>query len=230
MSPQSQPIHTGTRDTSTFPVESLTSEQHKSFTHLIESRKQIPFNRNEPIWLALLLTCEKPGALLTPLYPGTSGKNDSIETTPEDIATTFGLYHKQWDDDIWYITRNQWRLEFLPAQIGTTDGHARRLGCFFGYPTKDINHFINTYPTEATPEELVFHGIFSPEDIAYTIFLPQRHNDSVRRYQMAIAEGKRIYSIIERRSRNWELPQLKAYADTIYSDAVDKFSLGDGNM
>lgn len=203
-----------------FPLETLTDHQQDVFTQFLAIRHEDKINICEPIWLALLLVCERPAADITTLTHGAD--DDESALTAEDVAEAFNLVSDRWSEHGLHVTRTAWRLDLLPTQGDVSSAYHRRLGCFYGYPEEDVEHFLTTDTSRTMPADLVAEGVFEPEDVAYTTFVPQGHDDSIEGYERAIDAGKTNRSTITDCADAWNLPELDAYADWVYHDALTK--------
>ncbi len=226
MSSPSSPQRTGVsldRATS-FPFETMTDHQRRVFRQFLDARRRSQINETEPIWVALFLTNEKPAVALTSLP--TPSEDDETPTPAEALIDVFDLRFRKWSEHSFYVTRTAWRLALLPSRTTSENAaaYARRLGCFFGYPQADIEHFIATDPPDTQPKELVTEGVFSPKEIAYTTYLPYRHEDSTDGFERAIDTGKSIRATVNDCATMWELPELAEYAEWLYETAVTECS------
>ncbi len=200
-----------------FPVESLTDEQREILSIFIQKRKEDRLNSKEPLWFALVLAGVRPATEITVFGPP---ERDDKELTPEDVAESFGLSYR-WTENVSIdVARNEWRFELLPSNTTFTEAHHKRFGTFYGYSKEDIDYFIHGLENDTTPGDIVADGAFDVEEVAYTTFLPQGHEASIDGYEKAIELGKEYRATISKCAELWELPELSAYADIIYHEAI----------
>ncbi len=203
-------------DRTTFPLETLTEHQREMFRQFITHRKKDQMNIREPIWFALLLAGKRPATEITIFGPP---DDPDHPITPEEIAEAFDLNYQWWADTCLDVARSSWRLDLLPSQGEVSEAYHRRLGCFYGYSEEDVEHFLTGGEQRTLPADLVSNGVFSHDEVAYTTFVPQGHDDSIDGYNRAIEMGKTNRSTIEEYADNWGIPELAAYAAWIYHDA-----------
>ncbi len=231
---------------STFPVETITADQRQALRQYITERQESEMGLREPVWLALVINGEKPacyanqGLGSSPLI--TDGWTDELagqavppemeidvvpleETTPDitvaDVLDAFGLSYRGLGGAGWYVARTAWRLELLPTvRNGATAAYHRRLGAFFGYARADINYFITSEPPRPQPAALVAEGHYTPEEIAYTTFVPEIFEPEPERVARATRTGRTIRDRMAQLARQWELPALEDLAATVYEEAV----------
>lgn len=201
----------------------MTDHQREVFTNFIKARKKSQINVQEPIWLALLLAREKPGVALSPISLPPWVDTDS-PVTSEEVVKTFDLEYKIGERQIVYAARTSWLFNLL-SSTGEYSARVRRTGCFFGYPPKAIDHFINNDPPDTSAESFVADGIFRPEEVAYTTYLPYRHDDSIAGYERAIEAGKRIRATVGDLATTWDIDYLNEYATHLYDEAVSEYSM-----
>lgn len=202
----------------TFPLESMAEDQRQVFHRYLAARRKSGIHLHGPIWFALLLSRERPAMELISLSH--RGLSDPPPTTNEEVAETFDLVYRSETDHSLTVARTSWRLDILPSHGEDSDAYHRRQGRFFGYPEVDIDYFINREEARTPPEDLVAQGVFQPEEIAFTTFVPQGYDDSITGYERAIEIGKNNRSTIGTLSHNWDVPALDAYAEWLYQDAL----------
>lgn len=206
-------------------LESMTAHQRWVFEQYLIARYDSRASSHEPLWLALVLAEAKPAASITTFVDPLDPENDTPPSSAfpiEAFAQTFDLPYRWWGEHELFVTTTPWRFDLLPATDNRTasTSYHRRLGCFFGYPQKDIEYFLSTNTPYTCPGELVAEGLLQPEELAYVTFVPRRHDDSVEGYERAIKSGKKNRQIIADCATRWDLPALDAYADLAYHHAV----------
>lgn len=203
----------------TFPLETMTESQRTAFRQFLRARREEWIGLNEPIWLALVLACERPATLLTSVgvYPPV---RDNISVTVADVAAAFDLDYYWWSETCLTVARSSWRLDLLPTPSEFSDAYHRRMGCFFGFPEADIDYFLTGTKGRTKPYDYVEEEVFQPEEVAYVTFVPQVHEDSIAGYERAIAAGKENRDTITDFAEMWELPALEVYAEWMYHEAL----------
>ncbi len=214
----------GTHDhTMQFPLESLTEAQRTTFIEYLEAREETGMNLFDPIWLTLLLVCERPGMMFNTLIPPTPvGQEEPSDPpiTKEHVTESFGLRYRIADEHALYVSRTNWRLEFLPTNSTFSDAYHRRMGCFLGYPSVDVEDFIQSDLDWKEPRDFVDDGIFEPEEVVFSKFTPQGQKDTIGGYERAINRGKKNWQTVIDSSMQWELPELKEYANRLYQQSL----------
>ncbi len=215
-----------------FPLERLTDTQREMYRLYLEWCKTVRSPSREPLWLALVLSCERPASQLSlfnrsePEKPWLPEPGDPPITVKE-VAETFGLVYNHHTDDVINIARTQWRFDMLPSNRNISDAHHRRWGCFFGYPAADIDHFLTTEPPYLSAFDLVEDGVFTSEEVAYAWLAPQRHEATVEGFERAIDTGKYYEEVITDLATMWNLPELAQWLDDCYQDAIDSSTTPD---
>ncbi len=207
-----------------FPFETLSQRQRKVFTQFIDNRVEKEAYLQEPIWLAFVITGKKPAMEIYSL----EREDATVTLTAEDIAETFDLAYQRETEFLLNLARHSWRLELLPKKtMGmSAEAYHRRRGCFFGYPEDELEYFLSTDARSDTePEDLVAEGIFQPEEVAYTKFIPYRHNDSIGGYKHAIESGKRVRTTIMEIASTWNFDYLNEYTNWFYNKTVTEHTL-----
>lgn len=206
----------------TYPLETMTTEQREIFGEYLRSRQKSRLNIQEPISVARLLVDHKPGVNLSSLtMPSIVDYEPSVSV--QDVAEVFDLEYKIEDGNT-LMARSSWLLDVYPSSGEVPTAATRRAGAFLGYPQADINHFLHSEPPNITPIAYIEKGIFSPEEMAFTKFLPQRHEDTIEGYERAITTGREIWILLTRYSNRWDLPKLNDYLDWIFDSALEKFA------
>ncbi len=207
----------------TFPLERMTTEQRAIFREFLAARRKIRLNVQEPISFARLLVRHKPGVSLSPLK-APSSMDYEPDLTVTDLARAFDLNYVEEDHSV-NVARTEWWLGLMGYPDEWSDSIARRSGIFHGYPRSDIEHYLYSDPDEDTPPSVyIEEGAFTPAQIAYTKFVPQRHADSIEDYERVIQTGREIWSLLSRYADRWELPELADYLRWIHRSTVKKFS------
>lgn len=206
-------------------LESMTANQRWVFEQYLIARYDSRASSHEPLWLALVLAGAKPAASITKFVNPLDPENDTPPSSAfpiEAIAQTFDLPYRWWSEHELFVTTTPWRFDLLPATDNRTasPSYHRRFGCFFGYPRGDIEYFLSTGSPYVRPGELVAEGLLPPEELAYTTFVPRRHDDSIAGYERAIEIGKTNRETIADCAARWDLLALDAYADCAYHHAV----------
>lgn len=214
-------VHVGMMATqpTTFPLETMTEEQREVFRQYLSARRETEIELREPIWLALLLACERPATELLTLAKPPISTAPEPSITVEEVVDSFDLVYEKHTSHSIDVARTAWRFDLINSSEGWSEAHVRRAGCFFGYPPADIEHYLTSEPPDTQPAELVEAGLFRPAEVAFTAFLPQRHDDSIAGYKRAIETGKRIRKTIADLANVWALPELETWTEQLYQDA-----------
>lgn len=232
-----------------FPIKNLSADQRQTFQTYIEARRDSERALKEPLWFALVLAREKPALLMVPDFTPpqsvswdplsecdlleqvvppdkeitmVSEKDDQPEPpiTIDMIATAFDLKYRSFHGSV-CVARTSWLLDLLPTSKGSTSYHWR-LGTVFGYPRADIEYFLSaeTGSPRANRDDIMTAGHFQPDELAYTTFLPQVHEDSIEGYERAIKRGKEIRETVSTLADQWTVPELDSLAKTVYERAM----------
>lgn len=222
MSTPSSPQYSGgLPNQMTFPLETMTDHQRRYLTQYLEAKYRT-VNVEEPVSFVRLLIRDKPGMVLTPLVMP-SNIDYSPEITIQELVEAFNLnYHVCGNDDL-YVSRTSWRLDLISIDDIESDNIHYRMGVFLGYSKSDINHYFTSDNSDTRSDKLVHDGIFQPEEIAYTKFLPQRFDDSIEGYKRAIQRGKNIYDAVKKFSEDYNHSPLATYVDQLYDMACDDY-------
>ncbi|MFC7191886.1 hypothetical protein ACFQL7_20590 [Halocatena marina] len=123
------------------------------------------------------------------------------------------IAYKRRDLGWWIVAPVYGRLDFLPSSNRTerSDEWMRRLGVILGYPTADIEYFLNAQGVWTEPYDLVADGHFTPDEIADAGFIVYRHDDSIDGYKQAIQNGKQARHRLEELADDWNIPELNTF-------------------
>lgn len=110
-------------------------------TRHIDATKKEDKGIKGPIWLTLVLVGEKPA---TDISNFTEHSDCSI--TANEIAEAFDLAYHKHTSNLLDVALTSWWLDILPTTgKGVSERpFSYRLGCFYGYSERDIEHFIET--------------------------------------------------------------------------------------
>ncbi len=208
----------------TFPLETMTKGQRDVYQRFITVRREDRFNVHQPIWLALVLTRDRPATQLSTLE--TPPKSDLPDVTTTELVETFDLQYQRLRDDLIIASRTQWRLDMLPtSDIEANNAFHRRYGCMFGYPRSDVEKFIENDTVTCDWEGSSSLDSFDTKELAYTTFVPYQPADSVNGIGRAITAGKENRQTIAECADRWNLPALDSYANLLYYDELTTLTL-----
>lgn len=195
-----------------YPLESITEHQRKILINYLDAKYKT-VNREEPVSFVRLLICDKPGMVLTPLeMPSAIDYTPKITTT--DLVEAFGLTYTECSNGDLYVARSSQWLSLVPNE--QADNFHRKMGVFLGYSQPDIKHYMNSEVNTTLPEDIVTDGMFTAEEVGYTVFLPQRFDDSIEGYKRAIQRGKEIYNHVITFAEEQDISELDQYVRTLY--------------
>lgn len=202
-----------------FPLEQLTDQQRSVLSEFLRARRESQVDLPEPISFVRLLVRHKPGVVLSPVcLSDVSDYEPSISI--EEVLNTFDLEYRCIGER-YVAARTAWRFDFLPDFDQFSAEKHRRIGVFLGYPDADIEHFIASDPPDTPPTEYLDTGLFEREDLAFTRFVPQRHEDSIEGVERAITTGKEVWTILSRYADQWECPELTEYMRWLYQHSLE---------
>lgn len=200
----------------------MQEEQRRLFGQYISYHQEYGGDIGEPLQMALVLGGEKPA---TTFDPPTEMFSQYPNYSPRTLVKEWGLYCRRTSTDpALMVSPSSLWFDLLPTVEMDTNRCTRRFGLFFGYPFDDINFFLRAEGAILPAQKYVEQGVFSAEEVAYTVFAFYRPEDSETGYKRAISIGKRHYDQVHRLSRKWGLPGLVEIADRLHSDFTARYS------
>lgn len=203
------------------------TDQRSSHPELTETQRQelgryLCWHRDEehrdPLKLALVIAGDKPAAYLG-TEPWTSLRSPlSFHNGTVKLFKLCDLVAREIKDvPGWFVSPSSGRLDWLPTVRENCEAYHRRLGTILGYPSTDIACFIGS-DKNIVPEEFADKDIFEPEELAYAKFVFYVPEASEAGYRRAIKRGKETYARLCTLAEQWQLPDIKTIANTVYDE------------